>query len=172
VPSLSSLLWHQARPHFAILDAARAGTAAVPGASTRCLYDPGGGPGLEEVAPHLVDLAENRAALDRLIEDGWGRSWGVYLSCSRPFEEVWNHLRQFLKVKTESGEELYFRFYDPRVLRVYLPTCTDSELEQFFGPIEAFWVEAEDAQVCLVFRRSEQGLVVDRIDLNALVRNP
>jgi hypothetical protein len=34
--------------------------------------------------------------------------------------------RRFLRVKDEDG--LVFRFYDPRVMRVYLPTCAAGEL--------------------------------------------
>jgi hypothetical protein len=30
---------------------------------------------------------------------------------------------------------LLFRYYDPRVLRVYLPSCRPSELETVFGPV-------------------------------------
>jgi hypothetical protein len=68
-------------------------------------------------------------------------------------------------VKTEDGEELYFRFYDPRILRIFLPECTAEEAVEFFGPIQAFWVEAEDPNMCLVFRRSERGVVTETIDV-------
>jgi len=46
-----------------------------------------------------------------------------------------------LVVKDERGNRLVFRYYDPRVLRVYLPTCSPSELRTVFGPIECFWAE-------------------------------
>lgn len=36
---------------------------------------------------------------------------------------------------------MLFRFYDPRVLRLYLPTCTSTELEQVFGPVGTFFTE-------------------------------
>ena len=34
-----------------------------------------------------------------------------------------HHLKGFLRVRGESGQKMMFRYYDPRVLRVYLPTC-------------------------------------------------
>ena len=33
--------------------------------------------------------------------------------------------------------------HDPRVLRVFLPTCTPDELSDFFGPIGSFLVESD-----------------------------
>jgi hypothetical protein len=161
----SQLLWERARPLFAVLDGARAEPPDLFGARTRSLYESGEEPDLDEVAPQLIAIDENQSILGRLVEDGWGRAWGVFVSCHLPFEELRGHFRNFLKVRTEEGEELYFRFYDPRVLRVFLPTCTPAELEAFFGPIDAFWMEAEDPLTCLVFRRSREGLTTDRIGL-------
>lgn len=40
-----------------------------------------------------------------------------------------------------------FRYYDPRVLRVYLPTCRPDELRTVFGPIRSYLVEGEDGSL-------------------------
>jgi hypothetical protein len=45
------------------------------------------------------------------------------------------------QVKLPSGERVYFRFYDPRVMRVFLPACTPEDTTQFFGPIQNYLVE-------------------------------
>ena len=52
-----------------------------------------------------------------------------------------------------------FRYYDPRVLRVYLPTCTPDELEMLFGPIERFWMESNAAGTVLDFRLNMTQLI-------------
>ncbi len=39
--------------------------------------------------------------------------------------------------RSEQKAPLVFRYYDPRVLRVYLPTCSPAEFARFFGPISA-----------------------------------
>ena len=65
--------------------------------------------------------------------------------------------RRFLLVKAEDGEELYFRSYDPRVLRVFVPTCTPEEARTFFGPIRAFLVEANEPETLLTFTVSQTG---------------
>jgi len=67
-------------------------------------------------------------------------------------------LREFLRVRDESGKRLIFRYYDPRVLRVYLPTCWPAELDTFFGPISAFITEGEDPGEILEFRNQHGTL--------------
>jgi hypothetical protein len=59
-----------------------------------------------------------------------------------------------LDVVTEDGERVFFRFYDPRVLRVYLPTCEDeANLRSVFGPVGRFYMEGENPETILEFKR-------------------
>ena len=115
------------------------------------LYEGIEGERLAAAAPYLVQLPNGSPLLETLARDAWGHSWGVYLTCDQPFEAVRKHLRHFLLVTDEEGEELYFRYYDPRVPRVYLPTCTRQEVREFFGPIREFLMEGEDPTTLLIF---------------------
>jgi hypothetical protein len=81
-------------------------------------------------------------------------------------EKLRRHLRRLLLVKDTGGRRLVFRYYDPRVLRKYLPTCFPAELEEMFGPIERFWMEAEEPSTMLSFSRPARTLVKDQIDLS------
>ncbi len=81
------------------------------------------------------------------------------------FGDLHRHFRHFLIVKDESGRKLYFRFYDPRVLRVFLPTCTKTQLREFFGPVEVFVLEDENPTNALVFSLEDGVLIRDSIDL-------
>src|SRR5437870_4817921 len=116
------LLGERAQPLFAILDAARVTDPQIrfasEGVEICSLYGGTTADELQEVAPYLVAIGDNLELLEKLVGQGWGRSWGVYLSSPLPCEELRRHLRKFLKVRTEDGEELYFRFYDQRVPRV------------------------------------------------------
>ena len=58
-----------------------------------------------------------------------------------PIEDLRRHFRQFLKIKDTKGNQLYFRYYDPRVLAAFLPNCKPEELGEFFGPVTAFWTK-------------------------------
>lgn len=103
---------------------------------------------LSDVAPYLVALAPDDWLLAALVQEGWGQSWGIFLDCPKPFDEVRRHFRHFLRVRAEGEKDfLYFRFYDPRVLGIFLPTCTPEQQREFFGPIQTFW--AEDAALSL-----------------------
>jgi hypothetical protein len=68
-------------------------------------------------------------------------------------------------VHDPKGQSLVFRYYDPRVLRVYLPTCTREELRTVFGPIECFWTEAESSDTLLEFGFDQASLSAKVIPL-------
>ena len=42
---------------------------------------------------------------------------------------------------------MYFRFYDPQMLRLFLPTCGLRQREQIFGEIEVFLVAGRDGEL-------------------------
>jgi hypothetical protein len=81
---------------------------------------------------------------------GWGESWGIFVRMNDP-SNLRYHLRTFLRVRDEPGRTLLFRYYDPRVLRVYLPTCRPDELKAVFGPIDSYLTEGEDGQSVIEF---------------------
>jgi hypothetical protein len=146
-------LGRQSATLFALLDAAREPTvrdrAHGSGQRYQSLYQ--GDPDLEDYGPFLVELGQGSAFLGELVQDGWGKSWGVYLSADLPFEELRRHLRRFLMVKLHDRRDAYFRFYDPRVLRVFLGQSTLAEAQAFVGPVQTYWVESEDALSLLRF---------------------
>ena len=149
-------------PLFAILDAAR--EPLVLARVLHCeeqyesLYEGVRGQRLAASAPYLVALPPASAFLETVVREGWGKSWGIFLTCPSPFQEVRKHLRRFLMVKPEGGAECYFRFYDPRVLRVFLPTCGPEELAHFFGPIRGIVMEGEGADELLRFEVGDRRL--------------
>jgi hypothetical protein len=36
-----------------------------------------------------------------------------------------------------------FRYYDPRVLEVFLPACSAAQRKEFFGPVQHFYAESD-----------------------------
>lgn len=118
-----------------------------------CLYRGDLKPDLEATAPHLVKLRRDGPLVDWILGEGWGKSWGVLAITPSGFEALRRHFRGFLRVRDHTGKVLYFRWYDPRILRVYLPTCNAAELRTVYGPVERFLCEAEEPQRGLVFKR-------------------
>jgi hypothetical protein len=159
-------LWRPGLPArttiFAIVDSARDDRifGAVDGTyqPKECLYTGVLPWQMQMTAPYLVELARDDRFTTFLIEKGWGNSWGTFVRTETGLKQLRRHLRQFLRVRSEEGKRLIFRYYDPRVLRVYLPTCRPAELETFFGPVDAFVTEGEARGEMLEFRR-EGGLL-------------
>lgn len=139
-------------PLFAVLDAARDRRVLKllksAGEQYESLYEGPESKELAEVAPYLVSLPRDSALLEQLVREGWGKSWGLFLVSRLAFKDTRRHLRKFLMVEDEAtGKQLYFRFYDPRVLRPLLPTFTAEQRAEFFGPLESFLVEGEKGEV-------------------------
>jgi hypothetical protein len=130
-----------------------------------CLYSGTLPPALEIVAPYLVQLEFEDRYTRRLIEQAWANSWGVFLRSNTRMDKLRRHLRSFLVVRDPKGESLVFRYYDPRVLRVYLPTCTREELRTVFGPVECFWTEAENTETLLEFKFDQAKMSSNTIPL-------
>ncbi len=120
-----------------------------------CLYSGRLAPAVERVAPYLVQLEFENSYTRRLLQSAWGNSWGIILKSDSSVTKLRRHLRQFLMVRDPRGQQVLFRYYDPRVLRVYLPTCNREELRTVFGPVECFYVEDGDPGDVWEFRRDE-----------------
>ncbi|MGB9178335.1 MAG: DUF4123 domain-containing protein [Pyrinomonadaceae bacterium] len=168
---LLQILRQQSAPLFALLDAARAPeileTLRGSQEKYQSLYEGAKGAELAAYAPYIVQLPAGSGLLEKLVNEGWGNSWGVYLTSTTPFDKVRRYLRQFLMVKLADGREVYFRFYDPRVLRAFLPTCTPDEMSRLFGPISCYLMEGENSETLLQFTNSGQGSVQKAWSLSA-----
>jgi hypothetical protein len=132
---------------YAVLDG-----ASVPGLLEKlyglepeysCLYRGELSPDLESVAPHLVRLDPDAEFTYWLTEEGWGEHWGVFAAADADLLTVRRHFRNLLRVYDSNNQPLLFRYYDPRVLRVFLPTCNAGELASMFGPVASYLLEDE-----------------------------
>jgi len=124
-----------------------------------------------DIAPYLIPYKDNPEFEKWIFTEGWGKSWGIFFSSGASPEEIRKHFRRFLLVKDEEGRTLYFRFYDPRVLRVFLPTCSEEQLEQLFGPLEFYVCEDRDPSRALVYSVSAGQLNTNMIDLSHEVKD-
>jgi len=101
----------------------------------------------ENGAPYLVRFSPASRLLPRLIREGWGESWGIHLAADAPLRDVRAHLRRLLVVTREADRRpMYFRFYDPRVLRAFLPIATPRQKSALHGPIQRWFAEGPDGE--------------------------
>jgi hypothetical protein len=164
--ALEAALWPDDQPStpfqvYALLDGARDDRIAVEVASSGLEHAsllPGAPKALADAGPHLVALRRGSPLVAVLANEGWGKCWGLFLASPHPFETVRRELRKLLRVETPDGRRMFFRFYDPRVLRVFLPTCTPSELRSFFDLVPFYFLESAAGDEVVRFHREASGL--------------
>jgi hypothetical protein len=111
---------------------------------------------LSAIAPYLARV--DSALLDWTCTSLWTAPWGIFAATAAPLDELRAHFRKCLIVDAPDNDRWYFRFYDPRVLARFLPTCDAPQLAHFFGPIDAFgWVDLENYGVTLARRSWYDG---------------
>ncbi len=155
---------------YAVVDAGRSPEVLTLlygfGPEMRSLYDGESEARLGPSGPYLVRLPSDGDVLPALLRKGWGQAWGVFVSTSAKFDALRKHFRSLLMVRRQSdAAELYFRFYDPRVLRAFLPTCDKQQLQAMFGPVSAYLVESQDSGFALRIVPGEEGVMVETIDV-------
>ena len=152
----------QTTPCFALLDAAKENRLlellTASGDRYRSLYDGLSGIDIQRFAPYLVQLQPESRLTNILTEEGWGQSWGVYLYSPDDFTAIWLHFQQWIFATLPNRRKVFFRFYDPRVLRVFLPTCNEQELELFFGPVKRFVLESDSPDQSVEFTLQDKQL--------------
>ncbi|WP_166802242.1 DUF4123 domain-containing protein [Microvirga pakistanensis] len=156
----------QSTSFYAIVDGARDpslhGHLRTLGRPCACLFAGPLEPQIERAAPYLVLLEPEDAFTKRWATEGRGQSWGIMFRAQADFGTMWRHLRKRLEVALPDGRRVLFRFYDPRVLRDYLPGCSSEELDFWFQYATTYWIEAEDGADLLVFQRQGDTVVIGR----------
>jgi hypothetical protein len=136
---------------YAVLDGARDERIARAVYDSRleyeCLFTGEISHDLSLAAPYLVQLDAGAAFTRWLLAEGWRKSFGIFAWTRADIETMRRHCRRLLQIKDEDGRRLFFRYYDPRVLRVFLPTCTVAELREVFGPVERLVAEGAEGQL-------------------------
>ncbi len=99
---------------------------------------------LASAAPYLVRLLPDTPFTEWVLLEGWGAHWGIFLRSKGDLKETRKHARTLLTVKDPDGRRLYFRFFDPRVLSLFLPVATPEQTEQITGALEDIFFEADD----------------------------
>lgn len=119
---------------YAILDGAK--VTNLPellersGLEHRCLFKGAGYDELKNVAPWIVRLEEDNAFTRNLFTRSdahwhlWDREPGIYVRSRGTLADMWRHFRKLTRVKTDSGQWLFFRFYEPEVAGDFLEVAT------------------------------------------------
>lgn len=140
-------------------------------ADNACLYQGNLPKVLLEAAPHLVRLAALSSYTRWYVQESWEKNWGVFFQSKVNLTVLRQHFQRLLMVKRESGSTMAFRFFDPRILRVYLPTCTSEELATVFGPVDRFFVESENGKDLIRFSFEQNKLKIGSIPVSVPLKS-
>jgi hypothetical protein len=132
-----------------------------------CLLTGDLSPDMHEVAPYLVRLIDRSPFYDWFVDVGFGRHFGIVFSASEDMKWHARKLRKLLRARSPEGEPVFFRFYDPRVMRTYLPSCREAEVVTWFDGVEYYFVEGEDGSVLLRFSAGGSVVHTETIPLGA-----
>ena len=155
--------------YYALLDSARDTRIYAKLAETRVeaasLFRGQQARDLSDIAPYLVPLHREEPFTEWLFTYGWGKSWGITVETGADPGALRRHFQSFFMVYDPEGKPLFFRYYDPRVLRVYLPTCDEAELKTVFGPVKAYYVEGENPEFLMHYAMAVGKLVERKVAL-------
>jgi|SRR5215468_5732596 len=125
-----------------------------------CLFRGELAPDVAEAAPYLVGLLRDSPFTEWLLNESIGKHWGVFALSRQSITEMRRHFRSLITVHDEGGTPMIFRYYDPRVLRSFLPTCNAGELKTFFGKVDTFLAEEKDGNGMSTFEMKDNELKV------------
>lgn len=138
---------------YAVIDGARDPEALAwlrgAGLPYQCLYAGQKAIDLADEAPYLLHLGGERTPLQALCEHYGAEPTGIFLTSDRAFYDVRRQLRRFLLVKGPDGETMYFRYYDPRIASVFLPTLDEHQIKTMFGDAISSYVYVDQATEAL-----------------------
>ncbi len=97
-----------------------------------------------QAAPYVALLEPKSDFTQWVISEGWGQHWGIFAAAPMELKFMHRQLRKYLMVRNPENTPVYFRYYDPRVFRVYLPTCTAQEADHIYGQTLWFAMETAD----------------------------
>lgn len=137
VPDLPMRLYEMKPPNFCLL------TGDLP-------------PDMAYAAPYVIYLPPDNRFTEWLLSQSFGKHWGIFVHCRHSMIEMRRHFRALVNVYDERANSMIFRFYDPRVLKRFLPTCSPDQLKTFFGKVETFF--AEDGPNLLGFQLENDDL--------------
>ncbi len=82
----------------------------------------------------------------------WQTTAGVHLISDAEPDHLHEHLRSLVHARLEHGGSVLFRYYDPRILPLWLESLSAEERDYCMGPVERFVIPDEAGQPAILKR--------------------
>ena len=89
---------------------------------------------LASVGPVLIAVEPN-GPLAKAFTEEWQTRAGIWLETVADEADLIEHLRSLIHVQLEGDVSALFRFYDPRITRLWLADLMDAERDRLMGPV-------------------------------------
>lgn len=148
---------------YAVLDGARdtriERLLSIWGVQHVCLYGEAIGKELRNAAPFLSRLQQGDDSGEQLIDWVWGKACAVFVIAppATHIGAMSRHCRRLLRAVDEGGNMLLFRYYDPRVLRLFAKLVSREQEREILGPAKYWLCEDEAGAPVQMFRPGHQG---------------
>ena len=166
---------------YGLVDSARDKELAFEGArqfgwELQWLFSEGTAQQMRDVAPYLVPITFETSYPHResAYLDLWaarlGGNAGILLLTNSEPPQLRDDLSWAFQVADEDGNDYFFRFYDPRVLRHFAKVCTLGQAKNLFGTVRQILVEGESPGAILACAVDSDGVVIESADLTGTSR--
>ena len=125
----------------------------------RCLFKGTKDETLVDVAPHIFLIDDSGEKLKDEIELSLKEL--VTIESIQDIDTVKDHFKEFI-YQDVNRRECFFRFWDPRVLKKFLPMCTEIQLKMFFRPVTALIMADENDSEVVRYTLQYSGLVAEK----------
>ncbi|MEM6405596.1 MAG: DUF4123 domain-containing protein [Pseudomonadota bacterium] len=94
------------------------------------------------ISPRLIHLPRDAALTWWLLDEGI--RCGIYLCSRAEMSALHHHLYSLTAVRTQAGDKVQFRYYEPAILHDFWPSLTAAEQNALLGPIDRLIVPQPD----------------------------
>lgn len=99
---------------------------------------------LADLGPLLIRLRPG-GRLEQHFAEHWQAKAGLWLESDACESELVEHLRSLVHVGVSSDTTVLLRFYDPRIMRHWLPDLAADERDRLMGPVSSIRLPATEA---------------------------
>lgn len=108
---------------------------------------------LADCGPVLTAVEPN-SALAKTFTEEWQEKAGIWLESDADEATLLAHLRSLIHVRLEGDVSVFFRYYDPRITRLWLEDLTAAERDRLMGPVRLIRLPNGEGGTLLLKRES------------------